>query len=260
MFNRAVLFYGSLLIIIIIAYQVLQPSQVDPLSLSEFDDLMAGDKGGTLISVTVSMEEVKGTYKRSLDEGEQERQFEVKVLPEYSENIRERLATYKEKINPNLKYDAAAQNSWLFSAFWNIFPVLLLIGVWFFILRQMQIGGTKAMSFGKSRARLQQEGGPKVTFVDVAGCDEAKEELQEIVEFLKDPQKFQRLGGKIPRGVLLHGPPGTGKTLLARAVSGEANVPFFSISGSDFVEMFVGVGRIVVCAICLSKAKNTRPV
>jgi cell division protease FtsH len=122
------------------------------------------------------------------------------------------------------------------------FPMLLFIGVWVFFMRQMQSGGGKAMGFGKSRARLLTEKVGRVTFDDVAGIDEAKQELQEIVEFLKDPQKFQRLGGKIPKGVLLVGPPGTGKTLLARAIAGEANVPFFTISGSDFVEMFVGVG------------------
>ena len=122
------------------------------------------------------------------------------------------------------------------------FPMLLLIGVWVFFMRQMQSGGGRAMGFGKSRARLLTEKQGRVTFEDVAGIDEAKGELQEIVEFLKDPQKFQRLGGKIPKGVLLVGPPGTGKTLLARAIAGEANVPFFTISGSDFVEMFVGVG------------------
>jgi cell division protease FtsH len=121
-------------------------------------------------------------------------------------------------------------------------PILLMIGFWLFIMRQMQSGGNKALSFGKSRAKLSSSSQKKVTFKDVAGVDEAKEELQEIIEFLKEPQKFQKLGGRIPKGVLLMGSPGTGKTLLARAVAGEANVPFFSISGSDFVEMFVGVG------------------
>ena len=121
-------------------------------------------------------------------------------------------------------------------------PMLLFIGVWIFFMRQMQGGGAKALSFGKARARLISEKQNKVTFQDVAGIDEAKEELKEIIDFLKDPQKFQKLGGKIPKGVLLVGPPGTGKTLLAKAIAGEANVPFFSISGSDFVEMFVGVG------------------
>jgi cell division protease FtsH len=130
----------------------------------------------------------------------------------------------------------------LFGVLVSWFPMLLLIGVWIFFMRQMQAGGGKAMGFGKSRARLLTEKLGRVTFDDVAGVDEAKQEVEEIVEFLKDPQKFQRLGGKIPKGVLLVGPPGTGKTLLARAIAGEANVPFFTISGSDFVEMFVGVG------------------
>ena len=130
----------------------------------------------------------------------------------------------------------------IFSVLISWFPMLLLIGVWVFFMRQMQSGGGKAMGFGKSKARLLTERQGRVTFDDVAGVTEAKEELQEIVEFLKDPQKFQRLGGRIPKGALLVGPPGTGKTLLARAIAGEANVPFFTISGSDFVEMFVGVG------------------
>ncbi|MEO3434211.1 ATP-dependent zinc metalloprotease FtsH [Inquilinus sp. CAU 1745] len=130
----------------------------------------------------------------------------------------------------------------LFSILLSWFPMLLLIGVWIFFMRQMQSGGGKAMGFGKSRARLLTERTGRITFDDVAGIEEAKQELEEVVEFLKDPQRFQRLGGKIPKGVLLVGPPGTGKTLTARAVAGEANVPFFTISGSDFVEMFVGVG------------------
>jgi len=129
-----------------------------------------------------------------------------------------------------------------FQIFLGWLPMILLIGVWIFFMRQMQSGGNKAMGFGKSKARLLDEKSTQVTFKDVAGVDEAKQELEEVVEFLRDPQKFQRLGGKIPRGLLLVGPPGTGKTLLARAIAGEAGVPFFSISGSDFVEMFVGVG------------------
>src|ERR1035437_2528951 len=124
----------------------------------------------------------------------------------------------------------------------NALPFILLMGFLAFTLRQMQAGGNKALSFGKSKAKLLNNQQKRVTFKDVAGVDEAKEELEEIIEFLKDPQKFQKLGGKIPKGVLMVGPPGTGKTLLAKAVAGEANVPFFSISGSDFVEMFVGVG------------------
>jgi len=138
--------------------------------------------------------------------------------------------------------EKANDNSVMISLLSGVVPLLLILGVWVFLYRQMQSGGNKAMSFGKSRAKLLTPQGKKITFKDVAGVSEAKQELEEIIEFLKDPQKFQRLGGKIPKGVLLMGPPGTGKTLLARAIAGEANVPFFSISGSDFVEMFVGVG------------------
>ncbi|MEW6335758.1 MAG: ATP-dependent zinc metalloprotease FtsH [Acidobacteriota bacterium] len=143
--------------------------------------------------------------------------------------------------NVKIKAEQASEGS-IWTALLAWLPLLALIGFWYFMYRQMQVGGNKAMSFGKSRARMMNPAQKRVTFKDVAGVDEAKEELKEIIEFLRDPQKFQKLGGKIPKGVLLMGPPGTGKTLLARAVAGEAEVPFFSISGSDFVEMFVGVG------------------
>jgi len=138
-------------------------------------------------------------------------------------------------------YKEVKEANWV-SLLINFSPILLIVGIWIFMMRQMQAGGNKALSFGKSRARLLTAQQKKATFKDVAGIDEAKEELYEIIDFLKDPQKFQKLGGRIPKGVLLVGPPGTGKTLIARAVAGEANVPFFTISGSDFVEMFVGVG------------------
>jgi len=145
---------------------------------------------------------------------------------------------------------------WYFVALVQWAPMLLLIGVWVFFMRQMQLGGGKAMSFGKSRAKLLSENQHKVTFADVAGIDEAKEELEEIIAFLKDPKKFTKLGGRIPKGVLLVGAPGTGKTLLARAIAGEAGVPFFSISGSDFVEMFVGVGASRVRDLFVQGKKN----
>ncbi len=150
---------------------------------------------------------------------------------------------YKAMQEKHVDYSSkeATGSGWIGLLF-NAIPVLILLGLWIFMMRQMQSGGNKALSFGKSRARLHSSQQKKVTFKDVAGVDEAKEELQEIIEFLREPQKFQKLGGRIPKGVLLIGPPGTGKTLLARAIAGEANVPFFSISGSDFVEMFVGVG------------------
>jgi cell division protease FtsH len=149
-----------------------------------------------------------------------------------------------------------AESPWYMSVLVSWFPMLVLIGVWIFFMRQMQTGGGKALSFGKSRARLMSDTMAKVTFEDVAGIDEAKEELSEIVEFLKDPKKFTRLGGRIPKGVLLMGPPGTGKTLLGRAIAGEAGVPFFSISGSDFVEMFVGVGASRVRDLFVQGKKN----
>lgn len=139
------------------------------------------------------------------------------------------------KVEPN-------ESSWWMNVLYSMLPLIFILGIWFVLMRQMQGPGNKAMSFGKARVKLHSEKSPKITFADVAGCDEPKQELQEIIEFLKDPPKFQKLGGKIPKGVLLFGPPGTGKTLLARAVAGEANTPFFNISGSDFVEMFVGVG------------------
>jgi len=148
------------------------------------------------------------------------------------------------------------ESPWYMSVLVSWFPMIVLIGVWIFFMRQMQSGGGKAMSFGKSRARLLSDQQEKVTFEDVAGIDEAKEELEEIVAFLKDPKKFTRLGGRIPKGVLLMGPPGTGKTLLARAIAGEAGVPFFSISGSDFVEMFVGVGASRVRDLFVQGKKN----
>jgi cell division protease FtsH len=167
----------------------------------------------------------------------------------------EKFTTYSPPEDPHLiddllenhveiKAQPPESQSLLMQIFISWFPMLLLIAVWIFFMRQMQggAGGRGAMSFGKSRARLIEEDQVKVTFADVAGVEEAKEDVQEMVDFLKDPSKFQKLGGKIPRGALMVGPPGTGKTLLARAIAGEARVPFFSISGSDFVEMFVGVG------------------
>ncbi|NOQ20607.1 MAG: ATP-dependent zinc metalloprotease FtsH [Desulfobacterales bacterium] len=149
-----------------------------------------------------------------------------------------------------------SENPWYMSVLVSWFPMIVLIGVWIFFMRQMQAGGGKALSFGKSRARLMSDQSEKVTFEDVAGIDEAKEELIEIVDFLRDPKKFTRLGGRIPKGVLLVGPPGCGKTLLARAIAGEAAVPFFNISGSDFVEMFVGVGASRVRALFVQGKKN----
>jgi cell division protease FtsH len=156
----------------------------------------------------------------------------------------------------SIKAKPPAESPWYMSVLVSWLPMIVLIGVWIFFMRQMQSGGGKAMSFGKSRAKLLSDQSEKVTFEDVAGIEEAKEELSEIVEFLKEPKKYTRLGGRIPKGVLLMGPPGTGKTLLARAIAGEAGVPFFSISGSDFVEMFVGVGASRVRDLFVQGKKN----
>ncbi len=157
----------------------------------------------------------------------------------------------------DFKAQPKEEESWYIVILANWFPMLLLIGVWIFFMRQIQVGGGKALSFGKSRARLMEEGPSKVTFADVAGVEESKGELEAIVSFLKEPKKFTRLGGRIPKGILLVGPPGTGKTLLARAIAGEAGVPFFSISGSDFVEMFVGVGASRVRDLFQRAKKNS---
>ncbi|MEN3333512.1 MAG: cell division protease FtsH, partial [Blastocatellia bacterium] len=164
--------------------------------------------------------------------------FKIDLTNEF---IQAELAKKFNETGVDYTFASSSSSQWLIGLL-SYAPLLVFIGLWIFMMRQMQSGGNKALSFGKSRAKLLSNQQKRVTFKDVAGVDEAKEELQEIIEFLKEPQKFQKLGGRIPKGVLMMGPPGTGKTLLARAVAGEANVPFFSISGSDFVEMFVGVG------------------
>ncbi|MBI5098619.1 MAG: ATP-dependent metallopeptidase FtsH/Yme1/Tma family protein [Nitrospirae bacterium] len=172
--------------------------------------------------------------------------------PDYPDLIKE----LREK---NVKISAKPDHTpWYMNLLFNFGPVILLVFLWVFFMRQMQTGGNKALSFGRSRAKLISEKGIKITFADVAGIEEAKEEVQEIIAFLKDPQRFQKLGGKIPKGVMLVGPPGSGKTLLARAIAGEAGVPFFSISGSDFVEMFVGVGASRVRDL-FEQAKKSSP-
>jgi cell division protease FtsH len=186
---------------------------------------------GKISEVTVDGAEVTGKYR-----DDAKTVFETTIPGNYPDMYK----TLRDH-GVNITIKNQSPNQWV-NLLISIAPFALLLGLWFFLLRQMQSGGNKAMSFGKSRARLLSMQQKKITFKDVAGVDEAKEELKEIIEFLREAQKFQRLGGRIPKGVLLVGPPGTGKTLLARAVAGEANVPFFSISGSDFVEMFVGVG------------------
>jgi cell division protease FtsH len=195
-----------------------------------FSKFMAEVDQGNVKEVTIIGMEVRGKFQSDSS------LFHTTVPANYPDMIK----TLRDK-NVAITVKDISNGSWP-SWLLNLAPLVLLAALWFFMIRQMQTGGNKALSFGKSRARLLSMQQKKVTFKDVAGVDEAKEELREIIEFLREAQKFQKLGGRIPKGVLLVGPPGTGKTLLARAVAGEANVPFFSISGSDFVEMFVGVG------------------
>jgi len=208
-----------------------------------FSEFMGSVDRGDVQEVVIQGHNIQGKYKN----GERFRTFAPND-PELVKSLREK----RIKIAAKPEDDSP----WYMVLLLNWFPMLLLIGVWIFFMRQMQVGGGKAMSFGKSRAKLLTENQHRVTFNDVAGVDEAKDDLQEIIAFLKDPKKFTKLGGRIPKGCLLVGPPGTGKTLLARAVAGEAGVPFFSISGSDFVEMFVGVGASRVRDLFVQGKKN----
>jgi len=196
-----------------------------------FSEFMSQVDAGNVADVTIIGTEVRGKYRNDPKQG-----FHTTVPPNYPDMYK----VLRDKgVNITVKdVQSGSWPTWIL----NFAPLILFGALWFFMIRQMQTGGNKALSFGKSKARLLSMQQKKVTFKDVAGVDEAKEELREIIEYLREAQKFQKLGGRIPKGVLLVGPPGTGKTLLARAVAGEANVPFFSISGSDFVEMFVGVG------------------
>jgi cell division protease FtsH len=225
---------------VVIGFQIFSTAshQQQSLDLSELYDLI---EAGEIQALTLTGDsvgyEIEGKFKapRTVPGGATYRTFKAYVVKD--EGLIQKL---REK-GVNVKAEKPSDSSVLsLLVMWA--PLLLFLGVWIFFMRQMQSGGNRALSFGKSRAKLTSSSGKKVTFKDVAGIEEAKEEVQEIIEFLREPQKFQKLGGKIPKGVLLVGPPGTGKTLLARAIAGEANVPFFSISGSDFVEMFVGVG------------------
>ena len=233
---RTVLMWIVILVGILLVWQMLQgySSSSKEIPFSQFlDQVASGDVRGVLIKgetiyIKTKEAETSGTTAPRYDQ--------YTYDPGYPDLVKE-LRAHKVVIEVEKPSDGR-----LMTALLSWAPLLILVGLWFLFFRQMQSGGTKAMSFGKSKARLLTPDQKRLTFADVAGVVEAKEELEEIIEFLKDPHKFQRLGGKIPKGVLLMGPPGTGKTLLARAVAGEAEVPFFSISGSDFVEMFVGVG------------------
>jgi cell division protease FtsH len=208
-----------------------------------FSEFLYAVENGQVERVTIQGQNIYGQY---MDGGD---------FRTYAPNDPQLIPMLREK-GISISARPEEDNPWYMTVLISWFPMILLIGVWIFFMRQMQAGGGKALSFGKSRAKLISDGHQKVTFADVAGIDEAKEELQEIIEFLKNPKKFTRLGGRIPKGVLLVGPPGTGKTLLARAIAGEAGVPFFSISGSDFVEMFVGVGASRVRDLFIQGKKN----
>ena len=226
--TRSLLFWMALVVVVAVIWNLSNPFRTadDEVAFSEF---MRWVHTGQVNSVELSGNEIVGTsISGDL--------FRTYAPPQY-----EGLANELIDLDVQVEARAASASPWA-TLLYSWAPILLIIGFWVFFMRQVQSGGNKALSFGKSRAKLSTSTQKKVTFRDVAGVDEPKEELEEIIEFLREPQKFQKLGGRIPKGVLLMGPPGTGKTLLARAVAGEASVPFFSISGSDFVEMFVGVG------------------
>ena len=208
-----------------------------------YTDFLASVEKGEVLSVTIQGDDIQGFLVGG------------KKFKTFSPRDPDLIKTLRDK-GIRITAKPLDESPWYMTILISWFPMLLLIGVWIFFMRQMQAGGGKAMAFGKSRARLQSDQGPKVTFNDVAGIEEAKEELREIIDFLKDPKKFTRLGGRIPKGVLLMGSPGTGKTLLAKAIAGEAGVPFFSISGSDFVEMFVGVGASRVRDLFIQGKRN----
>jgi len=210
-----------------------------------FSDFIAKLQAGEIDEVTIKSNNISGRLKDGV-------RFRT-----YSADYPELVKMLSEK-NVKITAKPPDQNPWYVNFFFSWGPIIFLVLVWIFFMRQMQMGGNKAMSFGRSKAKLVSDKAVKVTFADVAGIEEAKEEVGEIIEFLKDPQKFSKLGGKIPKGALLVGPPGTGKTLLAKAIAGEAGVPFFSISGSDFVEMFVGVGASRVRDL-FDQAKKSAP-
>jgi len=226
---KTILFWILILATAVLLYQVVQHTSSGREQVFPFSRFLEEIDRNNVKEVTIAESDIRG----HLASGETFKTVMPMDYPELINMLRDK--------HVQITGEKPSQSPWL-AALVSWAPFLFLIGFWIFFMRQMQSGGNKALSFGKSRARLLTAHQKKVTFKDVAGVEEAKEELQEIIDFLKEPQKFQKLGGRIPKGVLLVGPPGTGKTLLARAIAGEANVPFFSISGSDFVEMFVGVG------------------
>lgn len=240
---------GFYLLIILIAITVIDHFSVDTSNKQEinYTEFVKQVDAKNISSVTIQNNNIKGT----LSDGTE---FTT-ITPGYPNSDGDLIKTL-EANGVNIKAENPPETPWWMTLFSSLLPMILLIGVWFFIMQQSQGGGSRVMSFGKSRAKMMGDGKVKVTFSDVAGADEAKQELSEVVEFLKHPKKFNDLGARIPKGVLLFGPPGTGKTLLAKAVAGEAGVPFFTISGSDFVEMFVGVGASRVRDLFEQAKKN----
>ncbi|MEO6878470.1 MAG: ATP-dependent metallopeptidase FtsH/Yme1/Tma family protein, partial [Gemmatimonadaceae bacterium] len=237
-FSKTLSFWILILLIPVVLIQLTgsKAEASKQITYTQYRDALQQDK---IANVTiVAGKTVEGAFKdrETVGTATNVKNFTVRLPVENSEHEVDALNA------KGVPIDAKDANASIMSWVINFLPWLLFIGFYLFLFKQMQAGGNKAFSFGKSKAKLLTGDTPKITFADVAGADEAKQELQEIIEFLRDPQKFTKLGGRLPKGCLLVGPPGTGKTLLARAVAGEANRPFFSMSGSDFVEMFVGVG------------------
>ncbi|NTU60044.1 MAG: ATP-dependent metallopeptidase FtsH/Yme1/Tma family protein, partial [Deltaproteobacteria bacterium] len=241
-FFRNLALWLLIVLILLLVFQLF-PGNESARPVVNYSDFLEAVQKGRVTEVTLQGKDVLGVYS------------DKTAFRTYRPDDPELVRTLRDA-GVSITAKPEKEQPWYIAAMISWFPMLLLVGVWIFFMRQMQSGGGKAMSFGKSRARLLTQDQSKVSFADVAGVDEAKEEVGEIVEFLKNPKKFTKLGGRIPKGVLLMGPPGTGKTLLAKAIAGEAGVPFFSISGSDFVEMFVGVGASRVRDLFIQGKKN----
>lgn len=247
---RTILVYLAVIFLVVMAFQLVfnQSTQPTELSLTEFTaQLDAGTVTGEIV-----MKDKSNELNGNMGAGDESTEFIVKYPAEYAAQLTEQLQ------EANVEFRVDSENPTIFDYILTFIPYLLIFGLFFFVIMQMQGGGNRVMQFGKSKAKLVSKDMPQVSFDDVAGTDEAVEELKEIKEFLSNPQKFRAMGAKIPKGVLLYGPPGTGKTLLARAVAGEAEVPFYAISGSDFVEMFVGVGASRVRDL-FEQAKQNAP-
>ncbi|ACA58655.1 ATP-dependent metalloprotease FtsH [Candidatus Desulforudis audaxviator MP104C] len=250
MLNRVIKNLSIYILIVLVVIALLKYSSPGPTDVKtlDYNEFFRAVNNGQVASVVIKTDNETNIITGRLRDGTS---FETK-----GPGSHQALLTLLVEKNVNWKQELPDRPSWLTTMFMSFLPILLLVGLFFFLMQQTQGGGSRVMSFGKSRAKLHTEEKTRVTFSDVAGVDEVKEELQELVEFLKEPRKFSEIGARIPKGVLLFGPPGTGKTLLARAVAGEAGVPFYSISGSDFVEMFVGVGASRVRDLFENAKKN----